>query len=48
MLLQWTPSSLATFGASRSVLIRGVASFSGVDLYYEVVLDTGVASFQVS
>ena len=36
--IQWTPSDLATFGASRSVLIRGVASFQGVDLYYEVYI----------
>ncbi len=29
--IQWTPSNPATLGTSQSVLIRGVASFSGVD-----------------
>ncbi len=31
---QWTPSNPATLGTSQSVLIRGVASFQGVELYY--------------
>ena len=42
--IQWTPSNLATFGASRSVLIRGVASFQG----WIYIKDIGVVSFQGS
>ncbi len=34
--VQWTPFNPATLGTSQSVLIRGVASFSGVDWYYTV------------
>ena len=30
---QWTPSNLTTLGTNRSVLIRGVASLSGGNLY---------------
>ena len=38
VLIQWTPSNPAT-GASRSVLIRGVASFQGwIGNYYEVYI----------
>ncbi len=31
-IIQWIPSNLATLGTNQSVLIRGVASFQGVQI----------------